>query len=437
MTDYYKLLGVLPNATTDEIKKAYRQLALKYHPDRNPGDKNSEAFFKKVTEAYTILSDPEERENYNWERKENQQTSSSQSQNQKRREPKQEAQMTPQVILAIFLDIRKKVTGVDKSKINQSILFNSLTDLLSTNNINFLLAFGDTKTNNQIINETISCCKSLSYPYVERIAPKLAQLAGSNNDLIQKIFSFNKQQKYLSYWTRYKGVTIIAVIILFFFIISNMNNGTSSTYSSTPENRPADGDLNNTFVENNQGSTTSPNNSASNYVPELTAEQKFQEEKEKLTATGWKETELNNGQLSSCYNFIPRKSKIDNYLEVQVGGGTDVAIKVMNSQTDKCVRYVFINSGSTFKIRNLPEETFYLKIAYGKDWFSKNENGQCVGKFLRNPMYEKGVDTMDFSLKHTNEGYRVPSFQLKLDVIATDTMNTFSSQNISEDVFNQ
>jgi len=49
MTDYYKLLGLLPNEYKEEIKKAYRQLALRYHPVRNPGDKNSEALFKKVT----------------------------------------------------------------------------------------------------------------------------------------------------------------------------------------------------------------------------------------------------------------------------------------------------------------------------------------------------------------------------------------------------
>jgi len=108
MTDYYKLLGVLPTATTEEIKKAYRQLALKYHPDRNPGDKNSEAFFKKVSEAYTILSNPEKRENYNWEYKNCQQTSSNQSQQQKRPEPKQEQRITPQVILSNFQDIKKK-----------------------------------------------------------------------------------------------------------------------------------------------------------------------------------------------------------------------------------------------------------------------------------------------------------------------------------------
>jgi hypothetical protein len=50
-----------------------------------------------------------------------------------------------------------------------------------------------------------------------------------------------------------------------------------------------------------------------------------------------------------------KKSKINNYLEVHVGGGTDVAIKVMNLETDKCIRYVFINSGSTYKIKNIPE----------------------------------------------------------------------------------
>ena len=437
MTDYYKLLGVLPTATTEEIKKAYRQLALKYHPDRNPGDKNSEAFFKRVTEAYTILSDPEERESYNWEYKKSQQTSRNQNQQQKRAEPKQEPQVTPKVILAVFQDIKKKVVGIDKSRINQSALYNSLNDLLSVNNLNFLISWGDTKTNNQIISEVMTCCKVLPYPYVEKLSPKLAKLAGSDNDTIQKIFSFNKQQKYWSYWTRYKGVAIIAAVVLFFVIISNMdNNSSSSSYSSTPTNRPSNGDLNNTFVDDQSASTT-PDKKEPAYVAELTPEQKLQQEKDKLIAEGWEETEVNNGQLPSCYNFVPKKSSINNYLEVHVGGGTDVAIKVMNLNTDKCIRYVFINSGSTYKIRIIPEGTFYLKIAYGKDWFSKVENGQCVGKFLRNPMYEKGDDIMDFNLQHTSDGYNIPSFQLKLDVIATNTMNTFSSQNISENEFNQ
>ncbi|TAH22184.1 MAG: J domain-containing protein [Cytophagales bacterium] len=438
MTDYYKLLGVLPNATTEEIKKAYRQLALKYHPDRNSGDKKSEEFFKKITEVYTILSDPEARENYNYEYKKSQQASNSENQ-QEKSEPKNEQQITPQVILTVFQDIRKKISGMDKIHINQSALYNSLNDLLSFNNINFLLAWGDTKANNQIISEVMTCCKSLVYPYVEKLAPKLVKLAGSDNDTIQRIFSFNKQQKYWSYWTRYKSVAIIAAIILLFFVISNINSVTPSSYSSEKDNRPSDGDLNSTFANDQEASTPSSDNSqpTSIYVPKLTPEQKLQQEKEKLITEGWEETEVHNGQLPSCYNFIPKKSSIDNYLEVHVGGGTDVAIKVMNLQTEKCIRYVFINNGSTYKIRNIPEGVYYLKIAYGKDWFSKVENEQCVGKFIRNPMYEKGSDLMDFSLQHTSDGYRIPSFQLKLDVIATNTVNTFSSQDISESEFNQ
>jgi molecular chaperone DnaJ len=63
--DFYEILGITKNASEDEIKKAYRKLAIKYHPDKNPDDKASEEKFKEAAEAYEILSNPEKRQRYN------------------------------------------------------------------------------------------------------------------------------------------------------------------------------------------------------------------------------------------------------------------------------------------------------------------------------------------------------------------------------------
>ena len=71
--DYYSILGLTKSATAEEIKKSFRKLAVKYHPDKNPGNKEAEEKFKEINTAYEVLSDPEKRKKYdrygeNWER---------------------------------------------------------------------------------------------------------------------------------------------------------------------------------------------------------------------------------------------------------------------------------------------------------------------------------------------------------------------------------
>lgn len=427
MTDYYKILGVSPNATQEEIKVAFRQLAFKFHPDRNPNDRVSENKFKQIAEAYEILSDTNKRNAYNFDYNKNKRNRTSNSRNHTSENQASNANVTPQTFLRIFRDIKGKIEGIDKSRINQRKLFDSIYDLLTINNINFLLSRNDTIANRQIIDEILICCKPLgndkhpvqSFIYVDKIIEKLNNLASSDKESILKIQSFDKQRKFSSFISRNIAFAIIPAVILFFVIVSNFDNNSSPSY-----NRPTNGELDNTFVE-------------SNPITELSPEELLELKKEKMRSEGWQDTKVLNGQLPSFYNYIPKKSDIDNYLEVFVGGGTDVAIKIMNLHTEKCIRYVFINSGSNYKIRNIPEGKYYLKIAYGKDWFSKVENERCIGRFLRNPLYEKGDDIMDYNLQQTYDGYNIPSFQLKLDVISSTTMNTFNTNNISEDEFNK
>jgi len=166
-----------------------------------------------------------------------------------------------------------------------------------------------------------------------------------------------------------------------------------------------------------------------------TAQQVVSEE-DRLRSEGWETSDLSNGAMPNCYNYCPRYGKLNNKLVVTVGGGTAVVIKMMSISSNRCVRYVFINSGSTYAIKNLPEDQYYLKIAYGKKWISKAEDGKCLGKFMSNALYEKGEDILDFNRQAVADGYNIPSFSLELDVISNSSVDSFNSSGITEDDFN-
>jgi len=185
-----------------------------------------------------------------------------------------------------------------------------------------------------------------------------------------------------------------------------------------------------------QGEITHEFQSQINNSPVIEPQSQEQTVEEKLFEEGWGRKTISNGIMPDCSNYKPEYGGLDNELAVSVGGGTDVAIKVMSLTSGNCVRYVYINSGNTYRIKNIPEGRYYLKLAYGRDWISKLDGRRCLGRFLDNELYERGEDTLDFHKKTTSDGYSIPRFNLRLDVVSGSTDNTFNSSGISEGEFN-
>jgi hypothetical protein len=219
--------------------------------------------------------------------------------------------------------------------------------------------------------------------------------------------------------------SIYLIYILFFIAY-----GCSNEEKSMPN-----GDLDSSFIDSNEKNNSSL--TGNNNLTALSVDTTFESRKNLLFADGWKEESIQNGNLPTCYNFVPKRGDVENSLDVYVGGGTDIALKLMDSKSGKCVRYVFINSGSSYILRNIPEGNYFVKIAYGKNWISKLVDGNCTGQFLKNPMYKRGSESFDYHVIRKSTRYSIPSYQLKLDVISIDSEDSFSSTGISQDEFNQ
>lgn len=148
---------------------------------------------------------------------------------------------------------------------------------------------------------------------------------------------------------------------------------------------------------------------------------------------------MKNGNISDCLGISPKYNSTIKTKLIISAELTDAALKICDYETNKCIRFVFINDGTTYTVRNIPEGKYYLKIAYGNDWSVKEGDPICRGHFTSHASYKKDYDIYDFNKKHYDNGdISTPYYTLKLyRTYSLENSESSSTPNtISENDFN-
>lgn len=220
------------------------------------------------------------------------------------------------------------------------------------------------------------------------------------------------------------GIAIAAVALWYYvnqpvepIVASSSVQDEKTTTPNSYESAPITSDI--PPIDTSSTTNYSSNSTPNNYVPEPVFER----------------VSVKNGNMPEC-SFTSRYNKQLNNKLVVSTLSSDAAIKMYNYETDKCIRYVFINKGTTYTIRNIPEGRYYLKIAYGDNWSVMQGDPICKGKFSSNALYKRGDEILDYNLHYTNNGYQIPSYSLTLTTTFTfEKYHNRGESEISENDF--
>ena len=212
LKDYYKILGVKPAATKEEIRKAYRALAFKYHPDKNPENALSEAYFKEIQEAYATLSDKYKREAYDDERWLSGMGSKTQYQDA----------VTPAWLINVCVQLNISLATMDTHRMSQRALQAYILLILTDAHLGVLQQGADQSANNTVIVELLKATKKLEVKYLDEIQQRLFKLANSDTDILQAIndrieerIAQERREKLLPYFILI--VTLALCVLMYFY----------------------------------------------------------------------------------------------------------------------------------------------------------------------------------------------------------------------------
>ncbi len=206
--DYYQILGVRPQATAAEIKRYYRRLALKYHPDKNPGDAIAENVFKEIAEAYDVLSDEKKRESYH-----NKYFYASGYKYFNNHEN------TIHTILSDALRLKSQLEKTGPFQVNADAVMFKAEQILSDNNLFIIKQEKLAEINKKITEAVLFSLSYLDYENSKIIAEKLQLIADGDTSIENKIADFLKTKQRSERWNRYKPLIAIAVTVLLCILI--------------------------------------------------------------------------------------------------------------------------------------------------------------------------------------------------------------------------